>query len=181
MQKAVVVRNSAGISDKVSPIMADTNKRADPQATPSGWVPLDRVRSKLASLWLIGGALIFSLMVACSLLGAYGENVQDAWGWLLPTLLPTLAMILSVLGYSALSPTLSKINVRRDFYRIALFLSVFYLGLILFTLLIQPFRSVTVAQQLAQMRMSNLWLGPIQGLVSSALGVLFISKQKQAR
>lgn len=141
-------------------------------------VPLERVRTRMASLWLIGGLLILFVLVFQSLMGRYGGKVAEVWGWLLPTLMPTLTMILTVLGYSALSAALSGVIVRRDFFTIAFWLSAFYLTLVALTILIQPWAATTPDEALALMQMSNLWLGPMQGLVSAVLGVLFVTRQK---
>jgi hypothetical protein len=110
------------------------------------------------------------------LLGTFGDKVQEVWGWALPTIIPTLAMIVTVLGYTALDPSTSTAIVRRSFFRISWWLSLFYLLLILLTILIQPFLS-SMNDRLQAMRISNLWLGPIQGLVASSLGVLFVTKR----
>jgi len=137
-------------------------------------IGLDKVRSKLAWLWLGGAGFIVTILVVQSLMGKYGSGVQEVWGWALPNLVPTLGMIITVLGYTALDPERSKFEVRADFYRIAFTLSVAYLFLVALTILIQP---MTPYEPLQLMRMANLWLGPCQGLVASALGVLFVSKK----
>ena len=142
---------------------------------------LDAVRNRLSGVWFTGAAMILGLMVVQSLLGKYGDRTQDAWGWALPTLMPIVGMIVSVLGYSALDARVSRFQVRKSFFHIALWLSVIYLGLVLLTLLIQP---VVGTDPIALMHTSNLWLGPFQGLVASALGVLFVStkpKEKQEK
>jgi hypothetical protein len=82
-----------------------------------------------------------------------------------------------VLTYTALEPRLLDSTVRRSFFQIAFGFSAFYLLLILLTLAIQPF---TQTGPLQLMRLSNLWLGPVQGLVASAIGVLFVSKKDHA-
>jgi hypothetical protein len=144
-------------------------------------IPLDAVRAKLAAVWLVGGGLSLVVVVLQSLLGHYGDKTQEAWGWLLPTLMPTLGMIVTVLGYTALEPKALEAVVNPVFFRIALSLSALYLFLVALTVLIQPFvvadgeKPGEKAIQL--MRLSNLWLGPMQGLVASALGVLFVSKK----
>ena len=138
---------------------------------------LDAVRSRLAMLWLTLGCLIFLIVVMQSLLGSFGSDTQNAWGWLLPTIMPTLGMIISVLGYTAVDPNTSTSVVRKSFFWVAFFLSGVYLLLILITILIHPF--VTAVNAIELMHTSNLWLGPFQGLVASALGVLFVSKQKK--
>ncbi len=143
-------------------------------STHAGTIGLDTVRIKLAWLWLSGGGLFVTILVAQSLLGKYGADVQEVWGWALPNLVPTLGMIVTVLGYTALDPEQSKVAVRANFYTVAWMLSLAYLFLLLLTVLLQP---LTPYQPIQLMRMANLWLGPSQGLVASALGVLFVSKK----
>jgi hypothetical protein len=139
-------------------------------------VSLDIVRNQLAGLWLTGAGLILVIVVVQSLLGHYGNDAQEALGWLLPTLMPTVSMIATVLTYTALEPKVLDAVVRKAFFNIALYLSGFYLFLILLTIAIQPFAP---SGPLQLMRLSNLWLGPVQGVVASALGVLFVSKKNK--
>jgi hypothetical protein len=145
-----------------------------PRLDRAATIGLDQVRSQLAWLWLCGAGLIVVMLVVQSLLGKFGTNVQEVWGWALPNLVPTLGMIITVLGYTALDPEQSKREVRADFYRIAFVLSLAYLFLLLLTIVLQP---LTPYEPIQLMRMANLWLGPSQGLVASALGVLFVSKK----
>lgn len=144
-------------------------------------VGLDRVRAALATQWLIAGGIILLLLAMQSLLGRYGTHVQDVFGWILPNLMPTLGMILTVLGYTALDATALKAVVRRSFFRVAYSLSAFYFLLIVITILVQPIVGADSEQAIELMRTSNLWLGPVQGLVASALGVLFVSKKAPPR
>jgi hypothetical protein len=139
-------------------------------------VPLDHVRSRLAALWLVTAGVIILTLVIQSLRQVYGPAVQEVWGWILPTLMPTLGLIVTVLGYTALDPSVTEAVVRRSFFVLSFWLSASYLFLILLTILIQPF---STAEPVGLMRMSNLWLGPFQGLVASALGVLFVSKKRR--
>ena len=139
------------------------------------FVSLDKVRVTLAKLWFAGALSIALILIVQSLLGKYETDVQEVWGWVLPTLMPSLGMILAVLSYTALDQTLRAAAVRRSFYEISRWLSLVYLLIVLLTILIQPFAS---NRPVELMRMSNLWLGPLQGLIGSALGVLFVSKKK---
>lgn len=141
-------------------------------------LPLDVARARLTSVWFIGAGITIVLVVLQSLLGHYGNKTQEAWGWLLPTVMPTLTLIVTVLGYTALDPAFAKTFVRRTFLRVAIWLSILYLFLVLLTVAIQPFVSLDPTRALDLMRMSNLWLGPLQGLTASALGVLFVSKKE---
>jgi hypothetical protein len=83
-------------------------------------------------------------------------------------------LILTVLGANALEPEEDKVEVRKTFYTIAYYLSLGYLLLIFATILVEPF---TQFEPLELLKLSNLWLGPFQGLVASSMGFLFFSKQ----
>src|ERR1700723_898212 len=146
---------------------------------------LEDVRTTLSRVWMIGAGLVFIVLVVQSLIGVYADLTEDAWGWFLPTILPTLTMILTVLTYTALDPTMTGFVVRKTFASTATWLSIFYLLVVSLTFVTQPFIFSSLASQkeraaaaITLMRMSNLWLGPLQGLVASALGVLFVSKHK---
>jgi hypothetical protein len=143
-------------------------------------VLLDEVRMKLARIWLIGSGVIFFIIVFQSLRHAYGGLTQEAWGWFLPTILPSLGLIITVLTYTAFDPMTSALVVRLTFVQIAGWLSVSYLFTVLLTILMQPFAGPKPEDAIALMRTSNLWLGPLQGLTASALGVLFASKEKKS-
>ncbi|HEY1985575.1 MAG TPA: hypothetical protein VGG85_09205 [Terracidiphilus sp.] len=149
-----------------------------PALKPDQLVALDDVRIRFAAVWLIGSGIIFLLLVLQSLLNTYGDLTTEAWGWLLPTLMPSLGLMVTVLTYTALDPNMTGSMVRRSFVPIALWLSVVYLLTVLLTILVQPFATKTAADAIGLMKMSNLWLGPFQSLVASSLGVLFASKQK---
>jgi hypothetical protein len=144
----------------------------DPSASPSEQktLPIDRARQGLAWLWLGYGGAIFLILVAQSLGGKYEGQVQEVWGWALPNIIPTLSLILAVLGAGALQPRTAALAVRRTFYAIAFWLSLTYLTLILVTILAEP---LTASEPLALFKLSSLWLAPFQGLVTSAIGVLF--------
>lgn len=152
---------------------------AGPPLKKNQLISLDEVRMKLAKVWLIGSGLIFFIIVIQSLRHVYGDLTQEAWGWFLPTLLPSLGLIITVLTYTALDPQMTGSVVRKDFVHLATWLSVAYLFTVLLTILMQPFAGRQPTDAIALMRTSNLWLGPFQGLVASALGVLFVSKEKK--
>lgn len=139
-------------------------------------IQLDTAQARLAAVWFVGTALVLILVILQSLMNRFGNRTQEAWEWLLPTIMPTLGMILSGLVGTAFDPLSSAVIVRRLFYRVAIWLSAFYQLLILLTILVQPFTNM---EPVDLMHRSNLWLGPIQGLVGVALGVLFVSKKQR--
>jgi hypothetical protein len=135
---------------------------------------LESVRLRLSILWLVGSGVILLMLIAQSLMGKYQNKTQEVWGWMLPTILPALSLILSVLGASALAEESGKTRAKRSFFLIAYLLSAVYLFLVFATMLIEPFTSF---EPLELLKLSNLWLAPLQGLVTSALGVLFFTKK----
>jgi uncharacterized membrane protein len=143
--------------------------------------PLDWVRTRLTLLWFIGACLIFLLMVLQTLNGRYADHSQEAWTWLMPNLLPTMGTILAGMAYNALDPHRSRTVVRTVFYMLSFWISLFYLVLVLLTILIAPTRpeGVTGKGAVELMHTANMWLGPLQGLVATSLGLLFGSKKKK--
>jgi hypothetical protein len=149
-----------------------------------GFIALERARWNLARLWFIASATIFVLLVAQSVGGAYEGALQTAWGWALPNFVPTLALMVSVFAADALKPysDASPSQVREPFYKLSLGLSIFYLFILLATILSEPmFLFVRQGEKVTAidlLQVSNLWLGPLQGIVVAALGVLFFLKDE---
>lgn len=124
----------------------------------------------LAQLWFASSGTIFLLFLLQSLLGKYGARVGEAWGWLLPTIMPTLSLIIGVLIADVFGQEKSDRLVDRFFYRLTLGLSVVYLLSVLLVILVQPLSSLTPYELMSQ---TSLWLGPFQGIVAAAIGAFF--------
>lgn len=152
---------------------------------PSAIISLEKARYRLARLWFIWVGIIFLLLVAQSFGDVYEGRLEEVWSWALPTFIPTLSLLLSVLGANAIVQVgdsgADTGVLRRSFYSITYWLSVFYLLLILATILLQPIAvSINPSDKFSAadfLKRSQLWLSPVQGLVISAMGVLFFSKQ----
>ena len=126
-------------------------------------VQLSVARNQLAIVWLGASAVLFLLLIGQTILGHFENRAQDVWSWALPTIMPTLTLVITVMGANALRMEGSNEVVNRWFLRLAVLLSIFYLLLVLFTLLIEP---MTSYQILDLLKLSQLWLGPLQGLVA---------------
>ena len=126
-------------------------------------------RKKLAVVWLLLGGFLMLLVITQSLMGKFGEDLRDVWSWFLPALLPTLSLIVSALVVD-LSTGVGRASrkVDRFLYRLALWLSVVYLLIVAAPLLIQPILAVP---NLELIKKTDLWLGPVQGLLGVVLGV----------
>lgn len=119
--------------------MTDTN------TCPSGLFRLEHARCRLAVIWFPCGGLIFLKLIAQSIGGAYGDQIQRAWSWALPNFLPTLALMVSVFAADALRPpSNTPTYVRKNFCYLATGLSIFYIFVILISILAQPFAAIAI-------------------------------------
>lgn len=86
---------------------------------------------RLLILWVISGLLLFIIMIARTVGGLYGSKVNDAWSWFLPTILPTLSLMVTV------ATTQQTMNQKSSkmLYQMAFALSFFYQLLVLFAIL----------------------------------------------
>lgn len=145
----------------------------EPENSERQFVALDDARFRLAKVWFIGGAIPFGTMIIQSALGKFGDDVQQAWAWLLPNLMPTLLLMVGVLGAAALTTT-EKRRVRGSYYAFSLWLSVAYLITISATSVLELFSSLS---PIRLMTMSNYWLTPLQGLAAGSIGFLFTTHE----
>lgn len=137
-------------------------------------VSMAKSQKKLATLWFIGAGILFLIVLFQTMLGRFGEQSGEAWGWLLPTIMPTLSLILSVLVVHAIGKSIERKTVDRFIFRLSFNLSAVYLVVVNLTILVSPFTS---SSPIELMRQTHLWLGPFQGLVSASIGVFFVKKE----
>src|SRR5262249_39512180 len=159
---------------------APIQPKEQPQAT--HLIRLDEVRWKLAKLWLIMSTFFALLLIGQSVTNKYADKVTDVWSWALPTIIPTLSLILTVLGATANETRKDdQARIKKPFYRAAYWLSAFYLSLILGTVLVAPIAPTPYRENPIELyKLSNLWLGPIQGFVASSMAVLFFTKKAKS-
>lgn len=140
-------------------------------------IPSDQAKKRLAIVWFVGGGVLFLLVVVQSLLGHYGKLTEDFLAWFLPTIIPTLTLILGVLVSDALGQSETGGSVDSFIYRLALALSIFYLITISLIILVQPWTDPFLDNLDRLIKNSNRWIIPLQGLVSAALGAFYVSKR----
>lgn len=133
-------------------------------------------KRSLATLWFTGAGIIFFIMLLQTILGRYETNAEQAWGWFSTTILPTLSLIIGVLVRDTMGNEPRIQTVDRFLFRLSFSLSLAYLIVVLSTILMQPFSTISIFELMKQ---SNLWLGPFQGLVTASLGAFFIQKGKE--
>jgi len=123
-------------------------------------------------VWFIGSGVSFGILVVQSIFGKYGENVDAAWSWFIPTVVPTLSLMIGVMGAAAIGSR-DRRKVKINFFEIALWVSITYLVVLVGTIVLEPFSPM---EALTLMKMSNYWLGPIQGLAVGAIAVVFVAQ-----
>ncbi len=146
-----------------------------PPSKTSRKISLPTCRYRLTVIWFGGFFLISFIVVLQQAMNYYGGDAEMAWAWLLPNTVPTLSLMVGVLVAAQRSKPTRRETVDRSFYRLTLTISLIYLFLLLFTLLIQP---VSPLEPLALMEGSRLYLTPFQGLATGMLGAFFISRDE---
>lgn len=133
-------------------------------------------KKRLASLWLSVGLALFILLVLQSTLGKFGTRIEEAWAWFLPTIMPTLSLIIGVLVLDVSSTRQRDKQIDRFLFWLAFGLSSIYLALVMLVPLMQP---LTGSSPFELMKRSNFWLGPLQGLVAAVLGAFFVKSARE--
>jgi hypothetical protein len=131
-------------------------------------------KRKLAILWFSSAGVMLITFVLQTIFGHYGTHSDDAWAWLLPTIMPTLSLIIAVLVAEAVGKSDEDRTSDRFMFHLAFILSAGYLVMVALTVFLQPFAENPPVETFKQ---SSLWLGPVQGLVTAALGVFFVQQQ----
>ncbi|MEI6847265.1 MAG: hypothetical protein WCK32_04385 [Chlorobiaceae bacterium] len=140
-------------------------------------VEVQECKKRLLVIWLVGAAVLSVVLIGQSMSGAYidAANVDlagDAWGWFLPNVMPTLSLMIGVVVKDVGAVSDEKKVVDTFIYRLNLWLSVAYFLVLMSSVFLQPVFGQDVFP-LEFLKKSNLWLGPMQGLVTLALGVFF--------
>ena len=76
-------------------------------------IPMDRCKRRLAAMWFVGSGVLFLLVLLQTVGGKYTGQAAEVWGWLLPTFMPTLGLIMSVLVLDAMGTGLKRASVDR--------------------------------------------------------------------
>jgi hypothetical protein len=145
-------------------------------------IMLEVARARLATVWFLGSAVVFLLLVAQSLGGMFGSQLDEAWAWAIPNIAPTLSLMISVFAAYALVATAEedKYRVRKTFFSLAYGLSIFYILNLIVVIAAAPFSAATAnGSAIDVLHTSNFWLGPLQGLTAAAMAALFFTKTEK--
>ena len=148
---------------------------------------LELSQKRLAILWYAGGLVPVLILLAQTLRGdgiyyalqqggGRTGQAQEAWAWLLSAVMPSLSLVTGVIGAQVLKRQALHQRVDLFAFRLVYALSVFYLLLVSAVLFTSPLSSDL--SPLGALQRSNLFVTPVQGLLSGAMGWLFLVKPK---
>jgi hypothetical protein len=134
-------------------------------------ISFKKAQTKLVVLWSVGSLIIFSLWFFMTLATRFDNIISDAWGWLLPNILPTLSLILGVFFYQ-LKNSPEDVKIEKIYLNLCFYISFFYFLILL--MIILSYRSTTPI--LDYYRSFNIVLAPLQGIVGIPIGIFFFKK-----
>ncbi|TWT87950.1 hypothetical protein [Neorhodopirellula pilleata] len=138
-------------------------------------ISLEQSRWRILQVWLAGsiGILLFAITICLTRDVRDPQDWTSILGWVLPHLIPTASLILSVIGANAMNPHPDPTMVKLVYHRLVLMVLTAYLVAVVTTFLLEALVPFDLIQT---MSIANLWLGPFQGIVSGVLSVLFFTK-----
>lgn len=136
---------------------------------------MQTARRRLALVWFAGAGACFVVLLFISFF-ANLSNLARLWEWFLPAVVPNLSLIIGVLVYAQRQPTPGETRVDEFLYRLALWLSLIYVLLLLLPLLFFPATGKSLPEL---MDISSLWLAAVQGLVTGVMGAFFVRQDSK--
>jgi hypothetical protein len=137
-------------------------------------IQMANAKQRLAVLWFSSAGVLFVGVLVLSLKAAPALAPSAVWSWYLPTVMPTLSLIIGVLVSDALGRGVATKTADLFLFKLTWAISAAYLSIVLITLLLTPFVEMALKDILDT---SLLWLGPLQGLASAALGAFFVQSE----
>ena len=136
---------------------------------------ITQCKKRLSTLWLFASGILFIIILLQSFFGHFSDKVKEAWSWFLPTVIPTLSLLIGVLVADALGERPPDKSIDSFIFRLSFSLSLFYFSVVFLTIVVQP---IVTAAPIEFLKQSNLWLAPIQGLVAASLGAFFVKSER---
>lgn len=137
----------------------------------NGEILYQTAQKRLMILWVLCCCALLLLWFTLTFTGRFDNIINDAWGWLLPNILPTLSLILGVYFYQVNNPS-EKRTIDKMFFLLSFYISLFYF-LVLFAIILSYRSSMSLIEYY---RSFNVILGPLQGIVSIPIGIFFFRK-----
>jgi hypothetical protein len=143
------------------------------ESPPKTALLLGDCQRRLAILWLALAlpAFILTIIRTVSPHDPLASSAQDAWGWLLASILPTLTLIVGAMAAGAVYSDDERPKERyasRFVYQISLAFSAFYMIII-------NAMAIASVYDPSMLKTANIYLSALHGLVGAALGAFFVS------
>ena len=132
-------------------------------------------RKRLALVWFAGGGVCFVLLLFISFFASH-VDLEGMWDWFLPAIVPNLSLIIGVLVFAHRQRIPGDAHVDPFLYRLAFWISMFYVLLLLLPLVFFPLTGKTLPELL---NISRLWLAAVQGLATGVLGAFFVRQESK--
>lgn len=142
-------------------------------------ISLEKCKRRLATIWFIGAAILIVTFIMMSISGPFQHEPQQAWGWLLPSCIPTLSLVIGCYVAEAGQKTERDRQVDPFLFNIAAWISTFYLAILILTVISLPY-AVGLDKSAEFLQKANLWVAPIQGLATAVLGAFFVRHSAKA-
>jgi hypothetical protein len=138
---------------------------------------LSKGRNQLLLVWLIGAIVPVMTLAAVTLITSrFTGSENQIWGWVSPLIFPNATMMLGVVGAAALLPAdPDEKTVSTFFLKTSVGLSIAFLFLVTMTIFMQAMPFASNTKPIDFFSKTNLFLVPVQGLATAAIGVLFSS------
>lgn len=133
-----------------------------------------KAKKNLSSLWFILSGIIGFLMIIQTISDKYGSFTSEVWNWLLPSIIPTLSLIMSIFIID-IKGKQSNRQIDSFYFKLSFSLSLLYLLTILL-MIITISESKEGINKINFLKDSNIFLGPFQGLVNASMGFFFFKK-----
>ena len=142
-------------------------------------ITLSRSRVLLTVVWAIGFIIPLLILAAQTIFGTvYHGKEAEAWNWFTPNIVPTIGLIVATLASTAFETGEGQKPVSGAFFIVTMSISVVYVGLFILIFLLAP---LVDSPPLETFKRSSLFLGIIQGVVTTCLGVFFIKNAKPGK
>jgi len=139
-------------------------------------ITLSQSRALLTIVWAIGFTIPLLILSAQTIFGTvYNGKEAEAWNWFTPNIVPTIGLIVATLASTAFETGEEQKPVSLVFFIVTLSVSLLYVGLFILIFLMAP---LVKSPPLETFQRSSLFLGVIQGVVTTCLGVFFIKNAK---
>jgi hypothetical protein len=142
-------------------------------------VSFENCQQRLARLWFVWSGIIVGIVFLQTIFGHFEGRLADTWKWVAASLGPPLALLAGAVVAKRLSQQRrrGKTLVSRFAYRLSAGVSSFYLLLLTLTILLEPIAMMaTQRADLNLIKTSELWLIPMQSLLTGSLGAFGASK-----